>query len=97
MVHLGRLDAAQLPRLLGSLDDYWDESIQEIPISGEVLEQARQLAQRFPLRTYDAIHLASFREARKLLRGVFEGEMAFVAFDKNLLEAAKASGFKEAI
>lgn len=96
MVHLGRLDAAQLPKLLGSLDDYWDESIQEVSISDEVLEQARQLAQRFPLRTYDAIHLASAREARRLLRGVFEGEITLVAFDKNLLGAAKESGFKVA-
>ena len=93
MVHLGRLDADQLPRLLGALDDYWDESIQEIPLSDGVLEQARQLAQRFPLRTYDAIHLASAREARKLLRGVFEGEILFLAFDKNLLNAAKELGF----
>lgn len=93
LVHLGRINAADLPHLLGSLDDYWDESIQEIPLSEEVLEQARILSQRFPLRTYDAIHLASAREARLMLRSVFEGEIVFLAFDKPLLEAAKALGF----
>lgn len=96
MVHLGRLSAADLPHLLGSLDDYWDQSIQEIAISEEVLAQARNLAQRFPLRTYDAIHLASAREARVMLRTVSERGMAFLAFDKGLMRAAKESGFREA-
>ena len=93
MVHLGHLAAADLPRLLGNLDDFWDQSIQEIPLSETVLEQARNLAQRFPLRTYDAIHLASAREARLMLRSVFEGEIRFLAFDKALLDAARALGF----
>ena len=97
MVHLGRLAAADLPHLLGNLDDYWDQSIQEIPLSDEVLEQARNLAQRFPLRTYDAIHLASAREARIMLRAVSEGEMSFLAFDKNLSAAAKALSFAEPV
>lgn len=93
MAHLDRLAAADLPHLLGTLDDFWDQSIQEIPLSDEVLEQARNLAQRFPLRTYDAIHLASAREARLMLRTVSEGEMSFLAFDKNLITAAKALSF----
>ncbi len=94
MVHLGRISAADLPHLLGSLDDYWDQSIQEVDLTEEVLEDARQLAQRFPLRTYDAIHLASAREARRLLRGVFDGEVHFLAFDTALLNAAQMIGFK---
>jgi predicted nucleic acid-binding protein len=93
MVHLGRLQAADLPLHQGALRDYWDQSVQEVPLSDEVLEDARQLAQRFPLRTYDAVHLASAREARRMLRGVFDGEVQFLAFDENLLEAARAAGF----
>lgn len=93
MVHLGRLAAAELPESLGRLDDYWDRSIQEVDISEEVLEDARQLAQRFPLRTYDAIHLASARAARRMLREVFAGEVRFLAFDAAMLKAAQAIGF----
>jgi len=55
---------------LGALDNYWEESIQEVALSEEVLRDARQLAQRFPLRTYDAIHLASARAAKRMLRGL---------------------------
>jgi predicted nucleic acid-binding protein len=93
MVHLGRIPAGDLPHHLGALDDYWDQSIQEVDLAEEVLEDARQLAQRFPLRTYDAIHLASAREARRMLRGIIEGEIQFLAFDAALLKAARATGF----
>lgn len=93
MVHLGRISAAELPHHQGSLEDYWDQSIQEVELTEEVLEDARQLAQRFPLRTYDAIHLASAREARRMLRGLFDGEVQFLAFDAALLKAAEAVGF----
>jgi predicted nucleic acid-binding protein len=64
-----------------------------VDISEEVLQEARQLAQRFPLRTYDAIHLASARQAKRLLRNVFAGPVRFLAFDAGLLKAARALGF----
>jgi len=93
MVHLGRMAAADLPHHLGTLEDYWDQSIQEVELGEDIFEDARQLAQRFPLRTYDAIHLASAREARRMLRGLYEGESHFLAFDVALLKAAEAVGF----
>jgi predicted nucleic acid-binding protein len=93
MVHLGRIQAADLPRHLGVLEKYWDESIQEVDIIEPVLRDARQLAQRFPLRTYDAIHLASAREAKRMLKEGFDGELRFLAFDANLMQAARALGF----
>jgi predicted nucleic acid-binding protein len=58
-----------------------------------VLQDARQLAQRFLLCTYDAIHLASAREAKRMLRDVFEGELRFLAIDAGLLKAALSLGF----
>jgi predicted nucleic acid-binding protein len=81
MVHFGRIPAADLPKHLGALENYWEESIQEVEMNDNVLQDARQLAQRFFLRTYDAIHLASAREAKRMLRDVFEGELRFLAFD----------------
>ena len=72
---------------------YWEESIQEVELSEDVLRDARQLAQRFPLRTYDAIHLASARDAKRMLRGAFEGELRFLAFHSGLIKAAQCLGF----
>ena len=93
LMHLGRIPAAELPSRLGRLEDYWDQSVQEVELIEDVLEDARRLAQRFPLRTYDAIHLASAKEARRMLRGVFDGELRFLAFDGVLLKAAREVGF----
>ena len=57
-----------------------------------MLRDARRLAQRFPLRTYDAIHLASAREAKRMLRGAVEGELRLLAFDRGLVKAAQSLG-----
>ena len=97
MVHFGRIPAADLPKHLGALEKYWEESIQEVEMNDNVLQDARQLAQRFLLCTYDAIHLASAREAKRMLREVFEGELRFLAFDSGLLKAARSLGFVSAL
>ncbi|HEX7599247.1 MAG TPA: type II toxin-antitoxin system VapC family toxin [Polyangia bacterium] len=93
MVHFGRIPASDLPHQLGVLEKYWEESIQEVDLSEDVLQDARQLAQRFPLRTYDAIHLASAREAKRMLKDGFKGELRFLAYDAGVLQAARALGF----
>ena len=93
LVHLGRIPSADLVSRLGVLERYWEQSIQEVDIIETVLQDARQLAQRFPLRTYDAIHLASAREAKRMLKDVFDGEVRFLAFDGALVRAARLLGF----
>lgn len=93
LVHLGRIPGADLVSHLGALERYWEQSIQEVDITETVLQDARQLAQRFPLRTYDAIHLASAREAKRMLKDVFDGEVRFLAFDSALVRAARLLGF----
>jgi predicted nucleic acid-binding protein len=93
MVHLGRLPATLLARHLGALERYWYESIETVDLSEDVLRGAQQLAQQFPLRTYDAIHLSSAREAQRMLRGRFAGEFRFLGFDDGLNRAARALGF----
>jgi predicted nucleic acid-binding protein len=64
-----------------------------VELSEDVLRGAQQLAQQFPLRTYDAIHLSSAKEAQRMLRGRFAGELRFLAFDDGLNRAARALGF----
>lgn len=93
LAHQERFSAADLLAHLGALERYWEESIQEIELSELVLQDARQLAQRFPLRTYDAIHLASAREAKRMLKDVFDGELRFLSFDTSLVHAARNLGF----
>jgi len=54
-----------------------------------ILDQARLLITRYPLRSLDAIQLASAIEAANLLREA----ITFVSGDNNLLNAAASEGF----
>jgi predicted nucleic acid-binding protein len=59
-----------------------------VDLSGPVLDVARQLIQRHPLKGFDAIHLAS---AYRLHTELGEA-ITFVAADNRLLRAAEAEG-----
>jgi predicted nucleic acid-binding protein len=60
-----------------------------ISLTSIVLQLARQLLVRHPLRTLDALQLAS---AQAVTRAVGSSSI-FVSADKNLLSAASAEGF----
>ena len=70
------------------LADFGQEYL-SIVLENVVLSRARDLLNRYPLRSLDAIQLASAIEASIIL-----GEpMTFVSADKNLLSAALGEGF----
>lgn len=59
-----------------------------VPVGVQVLGRARALVNRYPLRTLDAIQLASAHHAANVL-----GEMiTFISSDRDLLAAAEAEG-----
>jgi predicted nucleic acid-binding protein len=60
------------------------EAYLRVELSHEILLVSRELIQRYPLRAFDAVHLASAVYLEKAL-----GEpVSFVAADRRLLEAA---------
>jgi uncharacterized protein len=59
-----------------------------VDVTDNVLKSARRLVERYPLRDFDAIHVASALGLRKEL-GV---ELTFAAADRRQLEAARAEG-----
>ena len=63
----------------------------EQPISTQVIETARQVLDRHPLRSLDAIQLASGLVARASNN---TSNIVFVASDRVLLSAARAEGFQ---
>ncbi|MBI1277701.1 MAG: PIN domain-containing protein [Anaerolineaceae bacterium] len=70
------------------LADFGQEYL-SISLENPVLNRARDLLNRYPLRSLDAIQLASSLEAAITL-----GEpMTFISADKNLLNAAVGEGF----
>lgn len=57
-----------------------------VELIDDILLLARDLIERYPLRGYDAVHLASALQ----LKSALEEEVRFAAADKNLLKAAQA-------
>jgi uncharacterized protein len=63
-----------------------------IEISEGVVNTACAVLERHPLRTYDAIHLASALSVRQRLTDVQKPTLTFLAADHRLLAAAQAEG-----
>jgi predicted nucleic acid-binding protein len=64
-----------------------------LTITSSVLAQACALVQAYPLRAYDALHLACALAVRQRLQQHGAPGLRFVAADTALLAAARAEGF----
>lgn len=60
-----------------------------LPVSSSLISEAAQEARQYGLRALDAIHFASAKRASK---GALDS-VVFVASDRDLVKAAKATGF----
>jgi predicted nucleic acid-binding protein len=61
-----------------------------VEVRDEVLHLSRDLIKKYPLRGFDALHLASAKSLRQQLKT----PITFGGADQRLLESAKAEGFK---
>jgi predicted nucleic acid-binding protein len=86
----GRLTRETTRRLALRFDRDW-ESYDIVLMSEDVLSLARHLLYRHPLRSADAIHLAS---ALFLARTTSAIRWAFICADGRLCDAAEAEGFQ---
>jgi predicted nucleic acid-binding protein len=84
----GTLEAARVPEILKRVSadrEYWTL----VEVGREVLADAEKLLAVHPLRTLDAIHVAS---AQVFAAGVSESDLMFVSADKRQTEAAAVIG-----
>lgn len=65
---------------------------QLVELTALVVERAKSLLERYPLRAYDAVQLASALLARDVLRSAGMPPPTFLAADDRLLAAARAEG-----
>jgi uncharacterized protein len=86
----GRLARETTKRLALRFDKDW-ESYDIVVLSENVFRLARQMLYRHPLRSADAIHLAS---ALLLARTSPRSSWSFVCADGRLCDAAKSEGFQ---
>jgi predicted nucleic acid-binding protein len=61
-----------------------------VEVHDEVLHLSRDLIKKYPLRGFDALHLASAKSIRQHLKT----PITFGGADQRLLESAEAEGFK---
>jgi hypothetical protein len=59
---------------------------------GEIIDQANPLLERYPLRAYDAVHLAAAVVANRRLLANDLAPLIFISSDDRLLAAAAAEG-----
>ncbi len=75
-------------------DEAWEQfladwsSLSRLNVSRQIIEQASSLVWDFPLRGYDAVHLAS----AILWRETLEAEIILATFDRELWSAANNAG-----
>jgi predicted nucleic acid-binding protein len=69
-----------------SFETKWMDLL-SIPVTPEICRDAGDLAERYQLRGFDSIHLASFAEMLRGLQG--RDEVEFSSFDEHLNSAAR--------
>jgi len=75
-------------KILNSFRDEWKSFIR-VQVSAKLNEVVDQVIERYPLRGFDAIHLAS----ATLMRKALPEDFLFACFDQRLSMAAKDEGF----
>jgi predicted nucleic acid-binding protein len=65
-------------------DSEWEAYV-VVELSDEVLKASRRLIDNYPLKGFDAIHLAS----ALLIKNIVKEEVTFTCSDRNLLDAAE--------
>ena len=79
----GRLTEKEHDNIVEALDARW-RTYEKAPVTEDLIRLAGNLAQRYALRSYDAIQLASVLEYRGERQ-----ELRFLAFDGDLNDAAQ--------
>ncbi len=81
------LTAAAFTRARRAFEDDWPRYL-AVEVSASVCREAGELAERYRLRGYDAVHLASYLE---VARGAGVTETQFSSFDDRLSRAAETA------
>jgi predicted nucleic acid-binding protein len=82
------VSAAEYRRIVAELDADWERYLR-IDFNPALARQAGALAERYSLRAYDAVHLASAMEAGTRLGAL----PVFACWDRSLNAAAVREGF----
>ncbi len=83
---------AAIMTVLRAFDEHSSTDYDFVELNGAVVQVARDVLGRHPLRAYDAIHLASALVANDILTSARLSPLVFVCSDSRLNQAALAEG-----
>jgi uncharacterized protein len=83
------LDAADYAHIVADFDALCTTQYTLVELTALIVERARQLLERHPLRAYDAVHLASALTANDALTAAGLPPLTFLSADHRLLNAAQ--------
>ena len=86
------LDAADYAHIVADFDALWATQYTLVELTALIVERARGLLERHPLRAYDAVHLASALTANDALAAAGLPPLTFLSADYRLLGAAQIEG-----
>jgi len=86
------LDAADYAHIVADFDALCATQYTLVELTALIVERARRLLERHPLRAYDAVHLASALTANDALAAAGLPALTFLSADHRLLNAAQVEG-----
>jgi predicted nucleic acid-binding protein len=86
------LDAADYVHIVADFDALCATQYTLVELTALIVERARVLLERHPLRAYDAVHLASALTANDALAAAGFPALTFLSADHRVLNAAQVEG-----
>jgi predicted nucleic acid-binding protein len=86
------LQADDYIQLVADFQAIYTSEYQLVELTPTVVDKAQSLLERYPLRTYDAVQLASALCSNEALQTAKLPPLVFLAADNRLLKAAIAEG-----
>lgn len=80
-------------RIIYVINVIWPRQYEVVNLTDALIREARPLLERYPLRAYDAVQLASALQSRSRLLAAGSAAPIFLSADDRLLLAAQAEGF----
>lgn len=80
-------------RIISVINIIWPAQYEAIVLTDRLLSETKVLLERYPLRAYDAVQLASALQARNTSLAIGATAPIFLSADHQLLSAATAEGF----
>ena len=88
----GESPRAAVERAISGFTSDWQRRFEIIEVTADLADRAMLLARRYPLRGYDAIHLAARLTADDICEQHVGGRATFISADRNLSHAAGSDG-----